>query len=80
MTQAPQHPMLEQLLHYIDSSIWKLFFIPTKPWSLQASAGSGLTLATDVSCVNGAAMNAVQSIHSTKQILSLLYGQVLIKL
>lgn len=49
------------------------------PLSLQASAGSGLTLATDVSCVSGVLTNAVQFIHSTKKIVRHSYGLVLIK-
>lgn len=38
-----------------------------------------LTLATDVSCVNGALTNALHSIHSTKKIMSHSCGQGLIK-
>ena len=79
MTQAPYHPMLEQLLHYINSSIWKLFFIPTKPLSLPTWAGSGLIPAMVVSCASGALTNAVQSYHSTKKIVRHLYGRGLIK-
>ena len=47
---------------------------------MPTSVDSGLILATDVSCVSGAAINAVQSYHSIKKIVNHLYGQRLIKL